>query len=184
MAKPSVVSALGNSSSISSLTGDATSAPIREETAQPIPGDQVVPPMYHEAIDESLLWSRKYRENKQTRLEKRVAEDSDVSQEKKREEDLETSKPVLVAVDTNQRKRKTYWKPKDPKPIVIEKPTGQSITIFDNRLNPDPDLIYQFNPKEFAQILKRNLSEATKKHISQDDVDRRLNRTTLEQEDG
>ena len=58
------------------------------------------------------------------------------------------------------------------------------LAILEYCLKPDPDLIYQFNPKEFAQILKTNLSKETKKHIYQGDVDHRLDRTTLEQEDG
>ena len=139
LAMPSLASALENSSSISSLKGDATSAPIKEEKAQSIPGDQVIPHIDHEVIDKSLERARKAWKDEQTRMESSLPEDENISLEIERKKSEE--KPKKVAGEATAKKKKTYWKPKIHKPIVIEQPTGRTITIFHNHLANDEETI-------------------------------------------
>ena len=59
--------------------------------------------------------------------------------------------------------------------------TGYSgrFAILEYCLKPNPDLIYRYNPKEFANILKRNLLEETIKCVHKGIVDYRLAGTVL-----
>ncbi|MCB9229703.1 MAG: hypothetical protein H6618_08840 [Deltaproteobacteria bacterium] len=127
-----------NSSSISSLKGDATSAPIHEQKSQAVPGDKVIPPIDNQNIDAALEKARNAWIEGQERLAARMKAEADTELQKEQKKEKK-EKPVVISYA--QKTEPTYWKPKTYKPIVIEKPTGQSITIFHHNLEQEEETI-------------------------------------------
>lgn len=129
-----------NNSSISSLRGDATSAPIHDQKSQEIPGDKVIPPIDNQNIDAAIEKARNaWREEKERRAIQMKAEadaDEVFRQEKEKQEEVKT-----VVANSTQKPKPKYWKPRKHKPIVLEKPTGQTITIFQQNLATEEETI-------------------------------------------
>lgn len=58
------------------------------------------------------------------------------------------------------------------------------LAILEYCLTPDPDLIYQFNARDFSKILRQTLSKETAKYIRSGLVDYRLGETSAEDAHG